>query len=169
MVVELGLLSDLQVAETLYTTENITISMDSTTQEGCHVNEVHTTTKDQCLVVALDELPGGTARDYADHVVKSVEHLASVHYTFHDNSEDTMAIKDIYKIMSSHITCSLTDRAAANHAAIRIVNEKFGTTLIEVNCHLHPLDSIANKCKSTLKSLETSKTHFFGSGCRAKR
>ena len=123
MVVELGLLSDLQVAETLYTTENITISMDSTTQEGCHVNEVHTTTNDQCLVVALDELPGGTARDYADHVVKSVEHLASVHYTFHDNSEDTMAIKDIYKIMSSHITCSLTDRAAANHAAIRIVSE----------------------------------------------
>ena len=61
----------------------------------------------------------------------------------------------------------LTDRAAANHAAIRIVNEKFGTTLIEGNCHLHPLDSIANKCKSTLKSLETSKTHLFGPRCCA--
>jgi hypothetical protein len=60
--VELGLLSDLQVAEVMYTTENITIGMDATTQEGCHVNEIHTTTEDQCLVVALDELPGGTAR-----------------------------------------------------------------------------------------------------------
>ena len=68
-------------------------------------------------------------------------------YTFHDNSEDTMAIKDIYKIMSSHIICSLTDRAAANHAAIQIVNEKFGNTLVEVNCHLHPLYSIASKFK----------------------
>jgi len=54
--------------------------MDATTQEGCHVNEIHTTTKDQCLVVALDELLGGMAKDYTNHVVKSVKHLASVHF-----------------------------------------------------------------------------------------
>ena len=57
MVVELGLLSDLQIAEVLYTTDNITIGIDATTQEGCHVNEIHMTTENWCLVVALDELP----------------------------------------------------------------------------------------------------------------
>ena len=71
--------------------------------------------------------------------------------------------------MATHITCSLTDRAAANHAAIRIINEKFGTTLVEVNCHLHPIDSIASKSKSTLKSLETSKSRLFGAGCSAEK
>ena len=40
------------------------------------------TIQDQCLVVTLDELPGGTAKYYADHVVKSLEHLASVHCVF---------------------------------------------------------------------------------------
>ena len=90
MVVELGLLSDLQIAEVLYSTDNITIGMDATTQEGCHVNEIHMTTENRCLVVALDELPGGTAKDYADHVVKSVEHLASVHCLFNEVSEEVM-------------------------------------------------------------------------------
>ena len=169
MVVELGLLSDLQIAEVLYSSGNITIGMDATTQEGCHVNEIHMTTENRCLVVALDELPGGTAKDYADHVVKSVEHLASVHCVFNEISEEVMPMKDVYRTMATHITCSLTDRAAANHAAIRIINKKFGTTLVEVNCHLHPLDSIASKSKSTLKSLETSKSRLFGAGCRAEK
>ena len=127
------------------------------------------TTEDRCLVVALDELPGGTARDYADHVVKSVEHLASVHCVFNEISEEVTPMKDVYKTMSTHITCSLTNRAAANHAAIRIINEKFGTILVEVNCHLHPLDTIASKSKSTLKLLETSKSKLFSSGCRAEK
>ena len=169
MVVEFGLLSDLQIAEVLYSTDNITIGMDAATQEGCHVNEIHMTTENRCLVVALDELPGDTARDYADHVVRSVEHLASVHCVFNEVSEEVMPMKDVYKTMSTHITCSLTDRAAANHAAIRIINEKFGTTLVEVNCHLHPLDTIASKTKSTLQLLETSKSKLFGSGCRAEK
>ena len=150
-------LSDLQTADVLYNTDNITIGMDATTQEGCHLNDIYMTTEDRCLVVALDELPG------------SVEHLASVHCVFNEISEEVTPMKDVYKTMSTHITCSLTDRAAANHAAIRIINEKFGTILVEVNCHLHPLDTIASNSKSTLKLLETSKSKLFSSGCRAEK
>ena len=83
------------------------------------MNEIHTTTVDQCLVVALDEFPGGTAKDYANHVVKSVQHLSYVH-TFNDIFEEAMPIKDVYKTMSLHIICSLTDKAAANHVSIRL-------------------------------------------------
>ena len=73
--------------------------------------------------------------------------------------------------MSFHNRCSLTDRAAANHAAIQNINEEFVTTLVELelNCHLHPLDSIASKCNSILKSLEMSKSKLFRSGCHAEK
>ena len=57
--------------------------------------------------------------------------------------------------------CTLSDRAAANHAAFRLVNEAFGKTLIEVNCHLHPLDTIATRCRTALRSLETEKSKLF--------
>ena len=36
-------------------------------------------TKKECKVVAVDELPCGTADDYYDHVCKSVDHLAPVY------------------------------------------------------------------------------------------
>ena len=54
-----------------------------------------------------------------------------------------------------------------NHAAIRKVNENWGKTLNELNCHLHPLDTIASSCRSTLKVLETCKGHLFGKDCFA--
>ena len=45
-----------------------------------------------------------------------------------------MTFSHVKKQLNAHISCTLTDRAAANHAAIRIVNEVFGKSLIEVNC-----------------------------------
>ena len=38
---ELGVISDLQVGEILYSSENVTLSWDSTTVDGHHYNEVH--------------------------------------------------------------------------------------------------------------------------------
>lgn len=57
---------------------------------------------------------GGTAEDYAQHIIDTVDNIAE--------------------------TYTLTERCAANHAA---VNGEWGKTLNELNCHLHPLDSIA--------------------------
>ena len=168
MVVELGLISDFQVAAFLYNSRNVTIAFDATTQDGTHVNEIHATTKERCLVMSLEELVGGTAQDYANHIIQSVEHLAQTLCTFRVEEQSISAVN---KTLQSHITCSMTDRAAANHAAIRIVNEAFKTTLLEVNCHLHPLDTIATKCRSTLKLLEhgIEKSKLFGHGCRAEK
>ena len=47
----------------------------------------------------------------------------------------------------SNISNSLTDRCAANHAAIQLVNASWDKTLNELDCHLHPLDSIAIKAQ----------------------
>ena len=141
------------------------MGFDATTQEGVHVNAIHTTTNRECLVVALDQLAGGTSQDYSAHIIKSVEHLARIYYDFHHDAQ----FLEVKGKRVAHINSTMTDRAAANHAAIRIVNEAFGKTLLEVNCHLHPLDTIASKCCSTLLSLETVKPKLYGTGCFAER
>ena len=39
----------------------------------------------------------------------------------------------------------MTDRAYVNHAMIVKSNESWDKNLIETNCYLHPLDSMASK------------------------
>ena len=66
-----------------------------------------------------------------------------------------------------HISNTLTDRVAVNHAAISKVNETWGKVLNELNCHLHPLDTIASSCRSTLKKLQSSEGRLYGKDCHA--
>ena len=40
-VYELGIISDIQVSEVMYANENLTLSWDSTTVDGTHINELH--------------------------------------------------------------------------------------------------------------------------------
>jgi hypothetical protein len=61
MARELGVISTIQAAEIAMETDNVTIGFDATTQEGTHINSVHLTTMDKCIVVAIDQLAGGTA------------------------------------------------------------------------------------------------------------
>ena len=86
MVLEKGIISDLQMAEELLKHSNSTTGFDATTQEGVHVNSVHYTFKPGCLVVALDQLAGERAEDYSRHICDSVDHLAEVYAKFYDKS-----------------------------------------------------------------------------------
>ena len=43
----------------------------------------------------------------------------------------------------------------------------WGKHLNELNCHLHPLDTIATSCRSALKSLEEKKGQLYGKDCIA--
>ena len=54
MARELGTISSLQAAEVAMRTPCLTLGFDATTQEGVHINSVHLTTVDKCLVVAVD-------------------------------------------------------------------------------------------------------------------
>ena len=99
MVAELGLLSDLQVAEFIHKSTDVTIGFDATTQEGVHVNAIHTTSEHKCLVVALDQLAGGTAKDYSQHIIDSVAHLAHVYCQFHTDA----SFSDVHGELISHI------------------------------------------------------------------
>ena len=67
----------------------------------------------------------------------------------------------------NNISNTLTDRVAVNHAAIQKINETWDKSLNELNCHLHPLDTIASSCRAALKALETEKGQLYGKDCMA--
>ena len=163
MQVELGVISDITVAEFLHSAnDGVTLAFDATTQSGIHVNaiNIHNSTVEH--VVALDELPGGTSQDYFDHVIKSIEYLSKLYAEWHnealDKVKDTM-IENIHNVM--------TDRCVVNQAAVRLINNQWIKKLNHVYCHLHPLDTIATEVKKCLRRLEedTEARQLSKSGC----
>ncbi|XP_070196680.1 uncharacterized protein, partial [Littorina saxatilis] len=169
---ELGIITELQTAETAVNTKNITIGFDATTQEGVHVNAVHLTTAKKpnekedkttpktCQVISLDQLAGGTANDYAEHIVSSIDSLARVHSDFHKEE-----FHETRKKIIANIANTMTDRATVNHCTIEKLKGAWGKPLNELNCHLHPLDTVASTCRSALKNLESEKGALFGKDC----
>jgi len=162
MARELGALSELQAATTILRSDNVTVGFDATTQEGVHVNTIHFTTHQQCCVAALDQLPGGTAADYADHVLDTVDRL-SASYSYFTGKDFVQTKEDII----GKIKNSMTDRCAANHAALRIISSNWKKPLNELNCHLHPLDSFASGCRAALKNLQPREGKAYGNECLA--
>lgn len=165
MARELGIISDYQAAEVLFSAKDSTLAFDATTQEHVQVNEIHFTTETNSYSIALDQLPGGTAADYATQITDSIDHLADVYSNF--NSID---YQETRAKLVDNVTNTLTDRCASNHAAIRLVNETWDKSLNELNCHLHPLDSISNKVRTALKKYEKDRQFpkkILGSDCLA--
>ncbi|XP_047126932.1 uncharacterized protein LOC124808016 [Hydra vulgaris] len=162
MARELGCISDMQAAEWAISNTNLTLGFDATTQEGVHINSVHLTSKSKCQVIALDQLPGGTSDDYEKHIGNAVDNMASIYSNFHMLSYD-----DCRSLIISNISNTMSDRVAANHLTISKLCEKWGKTLNELNCHLHPLDTIATECRLALKSLENEYCDLFGYDCMA--
>lgn len=163
MARELSSIADLKSAKLAMRTKNLTVGFDATTQEGVHINSIHLTTEAECDVIAVDELAGGTADDYCNHITMSVDHLADVYADYHKDD-----FQFCRSTMIANITNTMNDRVAANHAAINKVNEAWDKTLNELNCHLHPLDTIASTCRSTLKSSETDvHSSLYGKDCIA--
>eukprot|EP00112_Aurelia_sp_Birch-Aquarium-sp1_P010535 Seg2246.2 transcript_id=Seg2246.2/GoldUCD/mRNA.D3Y31 product="hypothetical protein" protein_id=Seg2246.2/GoldUCD/D3Y31 len=163
MARELGIFAQLQTAQEVMHNECLTLAFDATTQEGVHVNAVVVTTKESSYVIAVDRLPGGTAEDYALHVTNSVNELAEVYNAFHPE----ISYQDSRKEMISNINNTMTDRVAANHAAVRVINDYWGKSLNELNCHLHPLDSVSSCCRSALKKEDGTQGTLFGKDCIA--
>ena len=162
MARELGVIARLQTAEAICHHPHVTLGFDATTQEGVHINSLHVTTESSCYVVSVDELPGGTAVDYSEHICESIDNLAKL-YSLHTETN----YQQCRSKLVSNISNCMTDRAAANHAAVLLVNEVWDKTLTELNCHLHPLDTIASAARSSLKRVESEKGKLFGNDCIA--
>ena len=113
MARELGVISDVQSAKLLVENDNLTIGFDATTQEGLHANSIHVTSRDKCFVLAVDQLPGGTAEDYQLHINDKIDSLSSVYCQVYSTN-----FNDVRETIISHISNTMTDRAALNHATI---------------------------------------------------
>ena len=151
MARELGAIAELQTADSILHNRNVTLGFDATTQEGIHVNSIHFTTKTDCVDGAVDELPGGTGEDYANHITQTVDSLAETYCYFNDADYQTARGNVI-----SNITSTMS-------AALRLVQAAWKKPLHELNCHLHPLDTIASSTRTTLKRLEESRGKLYGS------
>ena len=160
MARELDVIADLKGSELLMKSKDVTIAFDATTQEGAHVNAVHVTSESECDVISVEELAGGTADDYYEQITTAVDNLADTYADFHEDH-----FPDCRSQMIRNITNTMTDRATVNQATVRKVNESWNKSLNQLNCHLHPLDTIASQCRSTLKGLEVSKGEIFGKDC----
>lgn len=94
----------------------------------------------------------------------TLDNLSDTYCHFNDNTN----VQETREQLINNITNTMSDRCAANHAAIRVVNREWGKTLNELNCHLHPLDSISSSVRSALKQHEeTSQGKVFGKDCLA--
>ena len=164
MVRELGVLSDYQSCSIMLRESDLTLAFDATTQEGRHLNAIQVTTPAQCLVIGVDELPGGTANDYAAHIDSCFNSLAETYSTF-----TGAKVEEVKEKLVKNTSNTMTDRCAANHAAIAILEKKWGKQLNELYCHLHPLDSMSTVVRTAMKANEGSNiSHaLFGKDCIA--
>ncbi|XP_065641786.1 uncharacterized protein LOC124810435 isoform X1 [Hydra vulgaris] len=162
MARELGSIAELQAAEWAMSNSYLTLGVDATTQEGVHINTVHLTSKNNCQVIALDQLPGGTAVDYESHICGAVDHLAFIYSDFH-----LLPFNECRSSIISNISNTMSDRVSVNHLTISKICNTWGKNLNELNCHLHPLDTIAISGREVLKSLELEHCKLYGSDCMA--
>ena len=140
MARELGVVSDLQAAELLLANSDLTHGFDATTQEGVHINSVHITSKVGCNVIAIDRW------NCAGHINDSVNRLAEVY-----SAVKVVEYEACRRKMIATVANTLTDRVTVNHATIVRMYEMWGKIRNELNCHLHPFDTIASSTRSTLK------------------
>ena len=130
--------SDLQVGEILYSSENVTLSWDSTTVD---INEVHfsiATIPPTSYVMQLGALPGGPCDDYLTHMTNCFDDIAETYAAY--NQTDRIQVKHLFV---QHIMNTLTDHVAVNHCVVQALNTDLDIELLELKCNVHPIDGIA--------------------------
>ena len=128
---ELGVLSDLQVGEIMYNGKDITLSWDSTTINGEHINEIHIsipTVPPKSYVLSLRSIAGGTIEDYVSHICDSLT-LQLLQYATYHRVDYLLAKSSIIK----HLKNTLSDTVAVNHCVVQQLKTAFEIELSEVS------------------------------------
>ncbi|XP_074657147.1 uncharacterized protein LOC141910312 [Tubulanus polymorphus] len=164
---ELGVLSDLQVAEVLVNEDNLTISWDATSLSGEHVNEVHINTcsvPPSSYIMQIGILSGGETGDYVQHIKDSLDDVIQTYAAYHSISASSVQSKVI-----GHLKNAFSDRVNVNGSTVRALEADLDIKLLYLNCNVHPLESVARKCRELLKEEfdQDIESYTFGSNCRA--
>ncbi|GFR59865.1 DNA-(apurinic or apyrimidinic site) lyase [Elysia marginata] len=164
MAYELGVLSTLQLTEFMLSQKDLCLSWDATSLdlEGEHVNEIHVTAnKVECLILDIKHLPGGKSSDYASHIMSALTEAASSYANYKGCRQEEV----FHKIRTS-ISATLTDRAVVNACVTRQLRDELESELIQLNCNVHPLDSVAREVRKMLCQLDRQHDitgHCYGS------
>ena len=162
MAIELGVLSDIQVSEVLFSTPGLCIGFDASTQEGTHFNVVHINSDTDYYMMDLDELPGGTHQDYGNQICSVVNRMANVYHQLNGHEHHTL--QETQKTMAGNIACCITDRASVNTKTLQLLQERWSTSIVQAFCHLHPLETLSRDALTCLKGFETDKHEQLFSG-----
>nr|XP_012563345.1 unnamed protein product [Hydra vulgaris] len=162
-IVSLTILPDIEavtVPTAVYNASFTSSSLDCLTPIG--PNSIAESCADSLSNSAIDQLAGSTANDYQSHITQSIDHLAKLYCDFYQQK-----YLELRSTIISNISNTMSDQVATNHATVTKLNNLWQKSLNELNCHLHPLDTITSACKSSLKALETSQGNLFGKNCVA--
>ena len=163
MAYEMSALADLQTAEVLMNGKDFTLGLDGTSIMGSHLSDIHIRTEEQCYLLSIANLPGGTASDYSDHVCSSLQQIAII-YSKYNNKDPIEVTSTIIHAINNFIS----DRAPVNGKIVKLLRDRIDLNVLELKCNLHPLDGIANKCRESLKRIDKQrgvKSGTFGSSC----
>ena len=152
MAREMGVIADLQGGESLLSSKDATLSWDGTTVKGTHLNEVHTSTEDGNLLLSISSLAGGATEDYTPDIMQTVNNVMENYSGF-----NKMDAHDAVKKAKESISNTLTDRVPVNHCVVQELRKDFGKKLNELNCNVHPLDSLAKEAKKIIFKMEKEK------------
>ena len=172
-----------QTAEILYSTSNLCLSFDASTQEGTHFNVVHVSTASQCFMVDLDELAGIILIQVCPVKMFKYTYISLFLYcvcvcvlllggthedycnqicnafqraaTIHNQIHGIGTIEETHAIMVSNISSSITDRASVNAKTLKVLQQRWGTIITTTYCHLHPLETLSRNALSCLKAFDT--------------
>jgi hypothetical protein len=148
---EPGVLALIQVGEALHKCESACISFDATTKGNKHINtfSISTAPSGEKLAVSTARVPGGTAIDYASHIISSMKEVASVYSDY-----TGLPFIETFSLFRDKCTCSVTDRAAVNTCVLEMLQNELDMKLIQLNCNIHPLDAVGSKARECLASLD---------------
>ena len=101
-----------------------TLSWDSTTVNGDHINEIHVsvaTSPPKSYVLCLKTIAGGTTDDYTSHICESIHnnYIVTTYATFH-SLEYVYTKTTILKNLKN----TLCDRVAVNHCVVQSLQDK---------------------------------------------
>lgn len=160
---ELGILADIQVAESLELEDNVNIAWDATSLDAKHVNEIHINCSGvnggppRSLVLQVEILTGGTTADYVQHICQALKDITTTYAEFKQIDHVHFHHSVINKLKST-----LSDRVNVNHCVRVKLEEDLDCVLLELKYNVHPLDGLASEARKCFKSLD-KESNFHGS------
>lgn len=158
MIGEMKIHSMCQAVEAILDSDYVNIAWDATTIKTDHINEIHVNTDSGSYMLDYKALGRYDNVGYSEHILSVLKQCAECY----SNSKKSAngQIPDEYKVevllsrIHGKITSTLSDRAAVNKKVSAKLSEALGRNLLDLNCNIHPLDSLSIAYRGLAKSFE---------------